>query len=102
MTRLIDADELTAQIVGMAMDKAVVYGNAAIKGSKEIFALAMVTQAPTIDAVPVKRGMWTFIRLTDKDYGNKAKECSSCGSVFFDTRQWAYCHNCGADMRGEE
>ena len=55
MTRLIDADELTAQIVGMAMDKAVVYGNAAIKGSKEIFALAMVTQAPTIDAVPVIR-----------------------------------------------
>ena len=54
-----------------------------------------------LDEEPVKRGMWTFIRLTDKDWGHKAKECSSCGSTFFDTRQWNYCPNCGADMRGE-
>lgn len=54
-----------------------------------------------IDAEPVKSGMWTFIRLTDKNYGHKAKECSSCGSTFFDTKQWNYCPNCGADMRGK-
>lgn len=57
---------------------------------------------PLVYEEPVKRGMWTFIRLTDKDYGHKAKECSSCGSTFFDTKKWNYCPNCGADMRGEE
>ena len=54
------------------------------------------------DAEPVKRGMWTFIRLTDKDWGHKAKECSSCGSTFFNTTLWDFCPNCGADMRGEK
>ena len=48
-----------------------------------------------------KKGMWTKIRLTDKDYGARAKECSSCGSTFFNTIRWHYCPNCGADMRGE-
>lgn len=61
---------------------------------------SITPKEPTVDAVPVKRGMWTFIRLTDKDYGHKAKECSSCGSTFFDTRQWNYCPNCGAYMKG--
>ena len=55
MTRLIDADELTAQIMSMAIDKCIVYGNDAMKRSKEIFALAMVAQAPTVEAVPVIR-----------------------------------------------
>ena len=58
--------------------------------------------ANAVDAEPVKRGMWTFIRLTDKDYGYKAKECSLCGSTFFDTKQWNYCPNCGADMRTDD
>lgn len=55
--RLIDANELTMQIMSMITDKAILYGNDAIKRSKEIFALAMVAQAPTIDAVPVIRCM---------------------------------------------
>jgi ribosomal protein S27AE len=63
--------------------------------------IEIVSNSPTIDAVPVKRGMWTFIRLTDKDWGHKAKECSSCGSTFFDTRKWNYCPNCGARMDKE-
>jgi len=68
---------------------------------QEFDILRSASGKPTIDAEPVKRGMWTFIRLTDKDLGHKAKECSSCGSTFFDTRQWNYCPNCGARM-GEE
>lgn len=55
MTRLINADELTAQIMCVAMDKCIVYGNDALKRGKEIFALAMVAQAPTVDAEPVTR-----------------------------------------------
>lgn len=54
MTRLIDADELTAQIMSMAIDKCIVYGDNALKRNKEIFALAMVAQAPTVDAVPIE------------------------------------------------
>ena len=58
-------------------------------------ALAMVPSAYP------KKGMWAKIRLTNKDYGARAKECSSCGSTFFNTIRWHYCPNCGADMRGE-
>lgn len=70
MSRLIDADELTAQIMCMAMDKAFVYGNDAIKRSKEIFALAMIAQAPTVDAEPVTR-------------------CKDC--KYNDAQQWVAC-----------
>ena len=69
---------------------------------QEFDILRSASGKPTIDAEPVKRGMWTFIRLTDKDWGHKAKECSSCGSTFFNTTLWDFCPNCGADMRGEK
>lgn len=100
MTRLIDADALMLDIVeaGQA-NKGGRYkvGDFWELNGAEI--RSVVDAQPT--AEPVKRGMWTFIRLTDKEYGHKAKECSSCGSTFFDTKQWNYCPNCGAKMRGE-
>jgi hypothetical protein len=92
MTRLIDADALIE-----AMTK---FNNAT--GEDMTHGIFYAHIAPTVDAVPVKRGMWTFIRLTDKDYGHKAKECSSCGSTFFDTKQWNYCPNCGVRMDKDE
>jgi rubrerythrin len=91
MRRLIDANELKKHL-----HKDPLYPLVEKYGMDGV-----IDAQPTIDAEPVKRGKWTFIRLTDRDYGHKAKECSSCGSTFFDTKQWNYCPNCGADMRGE-
>lgn len=104
MTRLIDANELTAQIMCMITDKAVVYGNNAIKGSKEIFALAMVTQAPTIDAEPVRHGKW--IRQTDTRFGEMLNDiliCSECNVAFSTVNmiRRSYCPNCGCRMDKE-
>ena len=95
MPRLIDADELTAQIMGMAMDKAVVYGNAAIKGSKEIFALAMVTQAPTIDAEPVRHGKWILGKC------NRCGEHAPFWSMATTYYESNFCPHCGARMDAE-
>lgn len=53
--RLIDADDLTMQILIMMVDKGILFGNQIIKNSKEGFAAAMVAQAQTVDAVPVIR-----------------------------------------------
>lgn len=51
--RLIDANELGVQILGMVMDKMILFGHDAAERSRERFALAMIAQAPTIDAVPI-------------------------------------------------
>ena len=48
----------------------------------------MLTDMPTIDAQPVRRGEW--------EHGMK---CTHCGQI--DTSKPNFCPNCGADMRGE-
>ena len=99
MPRLIDADALKETV--RAQDYILKdWLNTIDKGMFTVGIMYAIDEQPTVDAEPVKRGMWTFIRLTDKDYGHKAKECSSCGSTFFDTKQWNYCPNCGAYMKG--
>ena len=105
MTRLIDADALIEECNNIieevdAGELKEDYYDGYEAGVENIRDFA--EHMPTIDAEPVKRGMWTFIRLTDKDWGHKAKECSSCGSTFFNTTLWDFCPNCGADMRGEK
>jgi len=89
MSRLIDADALIENIKNDPVGKILL-----VHYNLDGF----IKSQPTIDAEPVKRGMWTFIRLTDKDWGHKAKECSSCGSTFFNTTLWDFCPNCGARM----
>ena len=96
---LIDADALYMELVKMKD-----FGELTAKK-----AIRVVKNAPTIDAVPVKRGEWVEYpyclcyegALTEEDIA-----CSSCGAVFnvIDncTETFKYCPNCGADMRGEE
>lgn len=49
----------------------------------------MVDEAPTIDAEPVRHGEWF-------DKGSLSCRCSECGCK--NTRESAFCPNCGAKM----
>ena len=61
--------------------------------------IAVLEDAPTVDAVPVRRGKWEC-----------GKPCSFCGEDRFkglDADIWSdweppFCPNCGADMREEQ
>ena len=90
MTRLIDADALIE-----AMTK---FANAT--GEDMTHGIFYANIAPTIDAVPVKRGKWIETDERD-DFCGRLYECSNCKTfvlAYFDN----YCPYCGADMRGEE
>jgi len=47
---------------------------------------------PTVDAVPARHGKWML--------GVSLWYCSECGSSY-SYGDYAFCPNCGADMRGE-
>lgn len=64
------------------------------------FAISRLEDMETIDAEPVKHGKW------EVGCAGKIRICSSCKESFDDTcnfieRDWHYCPNCGADMRGD-
>lgn len=83
--RLIDADAITKEkLVKFVGDQNFIsFGDL----------LWMISEIPTVDAVPVVRGEWKFI------YGNLVKffKCNKCGKY----QEFAtnFCSNCGADMR---
>lgn len=52
-----------------------------------------IRNAPSIDAEPVRRGEWF-------DKGSLSCRCSKCGCK--NTRESAYCPNCGAKMDAKE
>ena len=83
MTRYIDAD---------ALKQNTYY-------SKEIY--QAIDDAPTVDAVPVKRGQWL-----KGDYKTVSGKCSVCGwvAIYYETDVCGmpYCPNCGAYMEGDE
>ena len=93
--RLIDADALIEEMTH--------FSNAT--GEDMTHGIFYAHIAPTIDAVPVKRGEWVEYpyclcyegALTEEDIA-----CSSCGAVFnvIDncTEKFKYCPNCGAYM----
>ena len=57
---------------------------------------------PTIDAEPVKRGMW--IKADSQQYFRKhypCFTCSECGYRKESQKTWNYCPNCGARMGKE-
>lgn len=62
-------------------------------------AVAVVDDAPTVDAEPVRYGRW-ILRLGDEDY-----KCSVCGyqqKAYALSSHFKYCTNCGAKMDEEE
>lgn len=96
--RLIDADELKTEInftvTITGKDNA-----AEVKRLMELYNKA-ISNAPTINAEPVKHGEWIDHGTTCQRY-----ECSVCG----DQHDWLilpnninFCPNCGAKMKGTE
>ena len=58
-------------------------------------AVAIIEDAPTVDAVEVVHGKW-------HKRGNE-KACSVCDFVYYSNNdEWNYCPNCGAKMDGKE
>lgn len=57
-----------------------------------------INEAPTIDAEPVKHGMWIGKPMM---CGYSRMRCSVCDNVFLENKEkWSYCPCCGARMEG--
>lgn len=65
-----------------------------------------IDEMPTVDAVPVRHGMFLGIEYGGYADGNPVYcewVCSECGCVFEDEEpKYRYCPNCGARMDGNE
>lgn len=68
-----------------------------------LYAESCVVHAPTVDAVPVRRGKW--IEKEDWNVDDYYYTCSVCGEDFVTVdgtpseNLWNFCPNCGDDMR---
>ena len=93
--RLIDADALNYVRVRIYHEDGTIGGYNAVIPSSEI------TNAPTIDAVPVSHGRWKFIR--DEGGGNSFYSCSECGYGDIQSPEVIvpYCWHCGAKLDAE-
>lgn len=100
--RLIDADALHADFIN---DLLCIKFGSALQGTPRSDidvsnVLERIEEAPTIDAVPVRRGEWLYNDM----YLPNCAECSECGwksSVSgAEISSYHYCPNCGARMDG--
>lgn len=102
--RLIDAEALDlAPDIHNAMNGVIFVNHPRSGGRTQMIVqqilTKMISNAPTIDAVPVVHGRWR-INKQFADY-----ECSACGhgdiiSPYFKRLKLNYCPNCGAKMDG--
>ena len=99
MARLIDADALVDQLEREAADE---WNRNTPTNWANAFCVFVdrLDEAPTIDAVPVRRGEWGVTEIVGYDGVNAvyAAPCSACGE--FSKEAHLFCANCGADMRG--
>ena len=56
------------------------------------------SDAPTVDAVPVRHGRWIHHKWGYSDH----YECTACGKPIVLTAKWDFCPNCGAQMDGKD
>lgn len=93
--RLIDADKLIRTVRFLTL-----------RDGKEIeihyVEAERIDSAPTINAEPIKRGRWIFIR--DDGGGNSLYSCSECGQGDIQCPEVIvpYCWHCGAKMEAEK
>ena len=82
--RLIDADNLKERVWRLNV------------GARE-FISQMIDDTPTVDAEPMRHGLWNpkIIAL-----GTMVFKCSECQK--YSDVHWAYCSYCGAKMDGGE
>ena len=90
--RLIDANALYESISGIGKN---------MKGPRavELACLVMISEAPTVDAVEVKHGLWISYLDGEHIMPDVYFKCNRCGSRGHRLR-WHYCPNCGAKMDG--
>lgn len=95
MTRLIDADALKEHFKEYTT-------HSGIQASLDRYALKVIEEEPTVDAVPVVHAQW----LNSEDTGEKMYECSYCEcrmiARWYDMAVglygFKYCPYCGARM----
>lgn len=86
MARLIDADALIKTL-----------NEEKIKFNADVN--YFILNAPTIDAKPVRHGMWIGKPMM---CGYSRMRCSVCDNVFLENKEkWNYCPCCGARMDEE-
>ena len=91
--RLIDADALFINLDGMMAVSPTGY----IHGET---VADMISDAPTVDAVPVVHGKWLPENRT-MDYFWVCSVCKFPSEAHGAFKLYKYCPNCGAYMRGE-
>lgn len=74
------------------------WGYDGIKGDVE----SIVSKIPSSDVAPVVHGKWVSC-FEDWRKQIEGDKCSECGFEHYGTniRDYNYCPNCGADMRGD-
>ncbi len=102
MMRLIDADAMVESIKtqsnfirSFGRDDINLMANVIEEGF-----LQEIENAPTIEAVPVRKGKW----IRDYKSIGKTWNCSECRCLEFGDEEYLdkFCPNCGADMRGKQ
>lgn len=104
--RLTDADVVLADIDALKSSpwfKAEYISDERRLGIKEALDMmsSIIRHSPTIDAEPIRRGSWIFIR--DEGGGNSLYSCSECGQGDIQSPEVVvpYCWHCGAKMDAE-
>ncbi len=93
--RLINADELiNKEFEKFGCDPAYYQG---LDAAQSQYFIEALNCAPTIDAVPVKRGEWEVAIGYDP---NKKVQCQNCYKMAYEPTP--YCPNCGALCGGYE
>ena len=89
MSRLIDAEKLD-----LVSYQGIPNGYKDSFDSGVLYAMNLIDDQPTVDAVPVIHGHWIKI---GNQYSIRNMKCSICGEeVFGDVDTEKYCFNCGA------
>jgi hypothetical protein len=96
--RLIDSDTLLEQFRTLrdkwGTESAI---HRAVRGAL-VDCILKTRDAPTIDAVPVKHGVWR----RGENFGGEFRDCSVCNVRQYKVLFWKYCPNCGAKMDGDD
>lgn len=101
--RLVDADALVKTIESVHCKDCNNYNGVCCRACEWMDAMDYIEDAPTIDAQPVKHGIFVFEK---GDYRNTVDgyRCTSCGETYHTKvpyfSEYKFCPNCGAKMDG--
>lgn len=102
--RLIDADALIKAIPNTDADIFENCRRCNLLDKEQV--IAIINNAPTIEAEPVRQGKWIGTEYDGYADGSPIYYewiCSECKTITEDDEPiWNYCPHCGAKMKGEE